>query len=286
MSTAVATERFCEELTRRRAGNFYYGIRLLPRERRTALCAVYAVARRIDDVADGRAGPARKLEELSRIEEELHTLGHGSRAPEMQALALAGGRYPIPIGAFHDLIAGARMDVIGMRYERYDQLIRYCRLVAGSIGRLALGVFGGGSEAAVTAADDLGVAMQLTNILRDIQEDAAAGRVYLPSEDLRLFGCRIERGKSQGPLELVVRFEAVRAHGWFSSGRRLLPLIDRSCGRCVAALAGTYERLLDRIEADPEAVMRGRVSLPIHVKLWVAARAAGEGRVAQLGASR
>ena len=286
MSAAVATERFCEDLTRRRAGNFYYGIRLLPRERRTALCAVYAVARRIDDVADGPADTGRKLAELAGIEHELAQLGNGSRAPEMQALALAAGRYPIPIPAFLDLIAGARLDVAGTHYERYDQLIRYCRLVAGSIGRLALGVFGGGTEEAVAAADDLGVAMQLTNILRDIQEDAAAGRVYLPGEDLERFGCRIEHGRSRGPLESVVRFEAVRAHGWFESGRQLLPQLDSSCGRCVAALAGTYERLLERIESDPEGALQARVSLPIHVKLWVAARAVGAGRVAHPGAAR
>src|ERR1700722_20777070 len=175
----------CESLTRRAAANFYYGIRLLPSEKRRATCAVYAFARRIDDIGDGQIDQARKSELLDVAEQALRTASTSSIDPVIVALADAHERFSLPIEALEDLIAGVRMDVEGVSYERFDDLLVYCRLVAGSIGRLCLAIFGAREQRqARMLADDLGVALQLTNILRDLSEDAGVGRVYLPREDL------------------------------------------------------------------------------------------------------
>lgn len=163
----------------------------------------------------------------------------------------------------------------GAVYETFDDLVVYCRRVAGSIGRLSLGVFGAReAERAGDLGDDLGVALQLTNILRDLREDWAEGRVYLPREDLERFDAA-----PPGFSAELVRFEAARAQEWFDRGLELLPLLDRAAAASVSAMAGIYRRMLDRIEAEPEVVLRGpRLSLPAREKAWVAARSlAGAG---------
>ncbi|HEV8250412.1 MAG TPA: squalene/phytoene synthase family protein [Gaiellaceae bacterium] len=231
-----------------RGSTFYYGIRLLPREKREALFAVYALARRIDDIADGDL-PA---------DEKLRLLG------EERACLPAGS-------AFHDLIDGAEMDVRGATYQTFDDLLVYARRVGGSIGRLSLDVFGTNDRAAAEPlADDLGVALQLTNVLRDIREDLARGRVYIPAEDLERFGVTLD--PPSGPVADLVRFEAARAEEWFARGLRVLGYLDRPCATSVAAMAGMYRRLLARIEREPESVLERRVSLPVWEKGWVAAR--------------
>jgi phytoene synthase len=163
------------------------------------------------------------------------------------------------------------MDVRGTHYETFADLLPYSRRVAGSIGRLSLGVFETADRATAAAhADDLGVAFQLTNILRDIREDLARGRVYIPAEDLERFGCDLEAPDPD--VAELVGFEADRARAWFDVGLRLLPLLDRQSASCVAAMAGIYRRLLARIERRPELVLRGRVSLRSWEKGWVAVR--------------
>jgi phytoene synthase len=266
--TAAAGYDLCRAITRANAGNFYYGIRLLPRERRLALCCIYAFARRVDDVADGGLAAGEKLAELGRLRAALDALP-ASGDPQLLALADAAARYPIPLDSFRDLIDGAEQDVRGADYETFDDLVVYCRRVAGSIGRLSLGVFGVREPArAGDLGDDLGVALQLTNILRDVREDWQAGRVYLPREDLARFG--------DVPPELsheLIRFEAARAQAWFDRGLELLPLLDRASAASVSAMAGIYRRLLLRIERDPELVLRDeRLSLTGWEKGWVAAR--------------
>jgi phytoene synthase len=272
---AAAAYRYCEDVTRLRAGNFYHGIRLLPAPRRAALCAVYALARKVDDVADGPLPNAEKLRLLEDVREELRRLGAADDDPVLVALADAASRYPIPVEAFDDLLDGAAMDVSGTDYATFADLLVYCRRVAGSIGRLSLGVFEAEErERAGRHADDLGVALQLTNILRDVREDLERGRVYLPAEDLERFGCTLSPLEVSGPVADLVRFEAERARGWFARGLRLLPLLDRRSAICVAAMAGIYRRLLDRIERRPELVLRERLSVPGWEKGWVAVRAA------------
>jgi 15-cis-phytoene synthase len=262
---------YCQNVARREAANFYYGILRLPKERRNALCAIYALARRVDDIGDGSAPREEKLRRLDEERGKLASVDTTYDDPVLVALADAVVRYPIPFDAFTELIDGVQMDIVGTRYETFADLLPYCRRVAGAIGRLSLGVFETRDrETASVYADDLGVAFQLTNILRDIREDLEQGRMYLPAEDLERFGCDLSAADNS--LKELVRFEADRARAWFESGLKLLPLLDRQSAACVSAMAGIYRRLLARIERRPDLVLRGRVSLPTWEKGWVAVR--------------
>ncbi|MEV7965977.1 squalene/phytoene synthase family protein [Sphaerisporangium sp. NPDC088356] len=284
--TASHAYRRCEQIVRVRARNFSYGIRLLPPPKRRALSAVYDFARRIDDIGD-TDGPADQR--LARLA-DARTALRGSRPDEgdlvLVALVDAARRYPIPLAAFEELIDGCAADVRGATYESFDDLLAYCRCVAGSVGRLSLGVFGAEDpEVAAPLADALGVALQMTNILRDVREDRLAGRVYLPSEDLERFGCTLDidsRGRFTDPperLATLLRFEAERARDWYHRGTRLLPLLDRRSAACTAAMAGIYRSLLDRIAVHPVQALTARSTLPAWRKAMVAARAlAGAGR--------
>ncbi|MFI5618897.1 presqualene diphosphate synthase HpnD [Streptomyces sp. NPDC051567] len=283
----LAAYSYCEAVTGTQARNFAYGIRLLPTDKRQAMSALYAFSRRVDDIGDGTLEPGAKL---ARLEETRVLLGR-VRADEVDeddtdpvavALAHAARRFPIPLEGLDELIDGVLMDVRGETYETWDDLRAYCRCVAGAIGRLSLGVFGTvnttgpGAARAAEYADTLGLALQLTNILRDVREDAANGRTYLPAEDLTKFGCAEGFTGDRAPVGSdfagLVHHEVRRARALFVEGYRLLPLLDRRSGACVAAMAGIYRRLLDRIEREPEAVLRGRVSLPPHEKAYVAVR--------------
>jgi phytoene synthase len=257
--------RHCAQITRREAANFYYGMRLLPAHKRHALFAVYAFARRIDDIGDGTLPQPRKLELLDDAARRLDEDPGGDLV--LVALREAEQRYGLPRQSFLDLIDGVRMDVAGVGYERFDDLVVYCRRVAGSIGRLCVAVYGSDDERAGDLADDLGVALQLTNILRDVHEDAQRGRTYLPAEDLARFGA--PSAATIGPL---VAFEAARAREWYARGLVLTGMLDRRSAACVLAMSGIYRRLLDRIEADPSAILDQRVSLSAGTKLAVAAR--------------
>lgn len=273
----------CEEITRAEARNFSYGIRLLPTPKRRAMSALYAVARRIDDVGDGEDPPAVKRKALEAIHEDLRAITADPNAagedPVLVALADASRRYPIPMGALHELVDGCGMDVEGAHYADFDELVAYCRAVAGTVGRLSLGIYGATDPVRAEAlADALGVALQLTNVLRDIIEDRdAMGRVYLPAEDLARFGCGPDVTGDPDALRALVSFEAARAADWYDRGLALLPMLDRRSRACTAAMAGIYRRLLTRIQADPDAVLRGRVSLPTREKALVAARALTRG---------
>jgi phytoene synthase len=272
----------CDEITRREAKNFAYGIRLLPPPKRHAMSAVYAIARRIDDIGDGSAAPDEKLAALKEVRRDVDALreGRARRAddPVLVALRDAGARYPIPWDAVEDLVEGCEMDAVGTTYDTYEELLGYCRRVAGSVGRLSLGVFGTDDPTlAEPLADALGVALQLTNILRDVVEDRAMGRVYLPGEDLRRFGCATDVSGEPDALDALLAFECGRARTWFDHGLQLLPLLDHRSRACVGAMAGIYRRLLARIERRPLAVLEGRLSLPTWEKVWVAARSLSGG---------
>jgi phytoene synthase len=262
--------RHCEALTREQAGNFYYGIRLLPGPKRRAMCAVYAFARRIDDIGDGVEPADRKLELLADARAQLE-VEDGSQV--RIALADAERRFALPRDALTDLIDGVEMDVRGTEYETFDELVVYCRRVAGSIGRLCVAIFGSSDmTAAAPLADDLGVAMQLTNILRDVREDLDRGRVYLPAEDRRRFGCEDLEAAAPPQFAGLMSFEAQRARDWFDRGLALVDLLDARSASCVCAMTGIYRRILDRIDQSPAAVLDHRLSLAAWEKTWVALR--------------
>lgn len=279
----------CETITRNEARNFSYGIRLLPAPKRRALSAVYALARRIDDVGDGNLSDDDKLTRLREVRAALDALRRRpdespNDDPVLVALADAARRYPIPLAAFDELIEGCAADVRGVHYETFDDLQHYCQCVAGSIGRLSTGVFDPRDAAdARPLANALGIALQLTNILRDVREDRLSGRVYLPAEDLERFGCTLDVDGSGGfrdpvgHLSRLVRFEAERAQSWYAEGLRLLPLLDRRSAACCAAMAGIYRKLLERIAAEPRLALHGRVSLTPWQKAAMAARSLAGG---------
>jgi 15-cis-phytoene synthase len=319
-----AAYRYCEEITWSQARNFAYGIRLLPPAKRQALAAVYAFARRIDDIGDGDLPPPAKLAALAGARASVTALSAGHHPPGgngsvprenggppgdgaaddlvLVALADAANRFDIPLAAFGELIDGCEADVRGTTYSTFDDLLHYCRCVAGSIGRLSLGVFGTADVAtAAPLADALGVALQLTNILRDIREDYLGGRIYLPAEDFERFGCSLGNGALQpgaaehgsgqhgsgqhgvgqhGPgsgadgdkLAALVEFEAERAGAWYAKGLTLIPLLDWRSAASAGAMAGIYHRLLERIAATPGAVLERRMSLSPGEKALVAAR--------------
>jgi 15-cis-phytoene synthase len=283
----------CERITWEQARNFAYGIRLLPPAKRRALAAVYAYARRIDDIGDGDLPAQEKTEALEAAREQVLGLvakvnsatetTDGENDPVLVALADAGARFPVPLEAFTELIDGCLADVNQAAYKTFDDLLWYCRCVAGSIGRLSLGIYGPTQpERQRKLADDLGVALQLTNILRDVREDFLNNRIYLPEEDLERFGIQFEPFGSPGPFATdamrarfanLVEFEANRAREWYSSGLRLLATIDRRSAACTGAMAGIYRRLLERIANNPSEVLAGRMSLPGGEKALVAAQA-------------
>jgi 15-cis-phytoene synthase len=271
--------RSCEEITRRAAANFYYGIRLLPRDKRQGMSAVYAFARRVDDIGDGDGDPADKLRALDAERAKLAALleaanGNGANGtwpadPVKIALADARPRFNLPLEALELLIDGVELDVRGATYETFDDLVVYCRSVAGSIGRLCLAIFtAGDANGSAALADDLGVAMQLTNILRDVREDHERSRVYLPAEDLRRFGCP---SATEASAELI-RFEALRAREWFDRGLGLVDVLDQRSASCVLAMTGIYRKILERIAREPDEILQRRISLPAWEKAWLAAR--------------
>jgi 15-cis-phytoene synthase len=289
MDTAEAYQA-CEEITWSQARNFAYGIRLLPAGKRQSLAALYAFARRIDDIGDGDMAAPDKLTALEEARHAVLGLAEADAPappagdPVLVALADTGRRFPVPLAAFGELIDGCVADTKGTTYTSFDELRYYCRCVAGSIGRLSLGVFGTDDPAkAVPLADSLGVALQITNILRDIREDYQNGRVYLPTEDLDRFGVTLKPGGEPDPAAepapdaaaearfvTLIEFEAARARDWYATGLQLLPMLDARSAACTGAMAGIYRKLLDRIIAEPAAVLHGRLSLSAREKAMVA----------------
>ena len=282
--------RRCEQITRAEAANFYYGIMLLPRSKRQAMSAVYAFARRVDDIGDDHLDRAYQLDALAAERRVLSDLGSGgigeTADPVSVALAHAVSAYDLPVESLESLIECVELDVLGTSFDLVSELEKYCRHVAGSIGRLCLAIFkgpgvGAHGEAA-ELADDLGVAMQLTNIIRDVREDRERGRCYLPTEDLRRFGATDLSELSPEQAGELIRFEAERAALWFDRGLALVDQLDRRSASCLMAMTGIYRCILERIALEPTAVLDRRVSLPAWEKTWVAARSMS-GRQVKVG---
>src|SRR4051812_23913770 len=272
-------------VTRREAKSFAYGIMVLPREKRRAIEAIYAFAREVDDVADGPLPAGDKRRRLNALHAELETIAAGSpdelsdggRAAWAIALADARRRYPIPLDALQALVAGGLQDLEQQRYEDFDELVGYCRKVAGAVGLACLPVYGydaSGSEPQALA-ERLGVALQLINILRDVKEDGGLGRVYLPQDELAAFGgseTDLAAGRVTDGWRRLAAFQAERARGWLSDGLGLLAFLDRRSALCVRTFAGIYGATLDEIEARGYDVFDGEVRPSTRAKLAIVAR--------------
>lgn len=265
-----AAYEWCEGVTRKEAKNFSYGIRLLGKPERQAMSAIYALARRIDDIGDGLGTAEEKFAELHSVRKDLDPIDPKTNDPVLAAVADAARRYPLSLGCFGEIIDGCEMDLNGTSYETIDDLVKYCRNVAGSVGRLTLAVVGCDDlERAVPLADSLGVALQLTNIVRDVLEDRSLGRVYLPRADAERVSCAPDLEGPDSEVARLVAYECGRADRWFAEGLQLLPLLHGRGRACVGALSGIYQRLLGRIENNPIAVTQGRVSVPTLEKVSV-----------------
>lgn len=267
-----AAEQFCRDMAKREAKNFYWGFMALPADQRVAIYALYDFARQIDDEADAHGSDGLR----ERLEAQRRRLDRALRGeysdPVMQVLSHAIKRYKIPARELHAVIDGVAMDSRVVRFQTWEELQSYCRLVASVVGRMCVRIFGFTDPLALECADDLGLALQLINILRDIREDAALGRIYIPQEDLARFGID-ERDFINGAVGLarheLVAFEVERARGLWESGVRVIGYVPTRAGVCVATMAGIYRRILERIARDPERPWRGRTSLSRREKLSV-----------------
>ena len=265
----IAEEAYAEveRLTRRRARNFAYGIMLLPREKRRAIAAIYAFARRVDDIADGSLSDDAKREQLEGLREDLAS-APGEDAT-LVALADARGRFAIPGDALNALIDGGVQDTEQKRYATFDELRGYCARVAGAVGRACVPVYGADEP---KRAETLGIALQLINIIRDVAEDWRLGRVYLPQDELERHGVSeddIAVGRTTPEWRELMAFEAARSRAHLDEGLTLLDYLDRRSAACVATFAGLYRSTLDRIEADGFDVFGGAPTLSPVAKLRV-----------------
>ena len=273
------SEKFCRQMARREAKNFYWGFISLPRDRRIAIYALYDFARQVDDDVDGASRadviPQRLAVQRERVRRcmQWSAAGElGASDPVMQVLSRAVRRYGIPESELQALIEGVERDCTRMRYETWEDLREYCNLVASVVGRMCVRIFGFTESEALERADELGLALQLTNILRDVREDAEMGRIYLPREDLRRFGISDEamlRGEPGDGWRDLIEFETRRARSLFENGYQVLRYIPRRAAACVQTMAGIYEGILEKIERDPELPLRERAALSKGEKLRV-----------------
>ncbi|HZO82875.1 MAG TPA: presqualene diphosphate synthase HpnD [Candidatus Binataceae bacterium] len=266
----------CATITRRASSNFYYAFMLLPGERRRALYAVYAFCRFIDDIADDVAvGDPGAL--LGRWRAELGRVYDGSPThPISRALAHNVRRYSIPRRYFEEIIDGVEMDLARTRYERFEELRLYCYRVASAVGLICIEIFGYRNPRTRDYAENLGVAFQLTNIIRDVSEDAARGRIYLPLEDLRRFGVSeddILRGVDSYKFRRLMEFETARARGFYAESQRALAAEDRAAMLCAEAMRSIYSALLERIARKNYGVLGRRHRLSTPRKLYLVGRA-------------
>jgi phytoene synthase len=265
MSTTVE-QAYAEvqRVTRARAKNFAYGIMVLPRHKRRAIAAVYAFAREVDDVADGDAPVEEKRARLEALRDAL------DRPPPTAmhvALGDARARFGIPRDALSEIVDGGLQDLVKTRYATFDELRAYCEMVAGAVGVACVAVYGSDD---VERAQTLGIALQLINIMRDVDEDRALGRVYLPQDELDRFGVR-ELAVGPEWRELMA-FQATRARLHLDEGLQLLASLDRRSALCVATFAGLYRGQLDRMEANGFDVFSASCRLSTPAKLAVVAR--------------
>jgi phytoene synthase len=260
-----------ERITRKRARNFAYGIMVLPREKRRAIAAIYAFARRVDDIADGELPLDEKRVQLEQLRSAL-SAPPGEDAM-LVALADARTRFPIPERALQALVEGGIQDLEQSRYATFEDLRGYCQQVAGAVGVACVAVYGSDD---VERAETLGIALQLINIIRDVREDWQMGRVYLPQDELSSFGVSeadIAAGNTSGAWHPLMSFQAERARAYLQDGLGLLRSLDGRSALCVSTFAGLYRATLERIEERGFDVFDGPPRLSALTKL----RIVGEG---------
>src|SRR5579863_2499288 len=274
-------ERFNRDMARREAGNFYWGFISLGYHERMAIYALYNFARQVDDEADGMKasdGLAALPERLKHHRERISQAARGEYGddPILRVLSEAIERYRIPEQELQMLVDGVEMDFGHSRYATFEDLSHYCNLVASVVGRMCVRIFGFSDPIALERADDLGLALQLTNILRDVREDAVdMQRVYLPQDELARFGVpesALFDGSIVAGWNDLIAYHAERARRYFITGYEVLHYIPRRPAACVQTMAGIYEELLKKIEREPALPLRERAALSKTEKLRVVVR--------------
>jgi phytoene synthase len=264
---------FCERVARSQAKNFYYSFLLLSPPQRRAMCAIYAFMRYCDDLSDAEEVPDR-ASAIARWRGDLHKalIGEPAEHPLWPAFADSVERYRIPHQYFHAMIDGVSSDLEPRRIRTFQELYDYCYHVASVVGLTIVHIFGFDSPEALPLAEKCGVAFQLTNIIRDVREDAEHDRVYLPEEDLERFGVSPEdlRAPRAFPkLRELLAFEAERAREHYRESEPLIGMVHRGSRASLRALIGIYSRLLDRIVASNYEVLTTRVRVPTGEKIWI-----------------
>jgi phytoene synthase len=274
--TVDASYAFCEGVARSQAKNFYLTFLLLSRDQRRAMCAIYAFMRYCDDLSDD-AGIADRATAIADWSDDLKAAlaGNPPANPIWPAFSDAIARYKIPHEYFHDMIAGVSSDLEPRTIETFDQLYQYCYQVASVVGLTIIHIFGFDSPQALKLAEKCGIAFQLTNILRDVREDAENGRIYWPKEDLQRFGVSALdlRGRSVTPaLKEMLAFEAHRARTYYEESAPLVSMVHPGSRPSLRALIGIYSRLLDKIVSADYEVLSQRIRIPTAEKLWILLR--------------
>ena len=266
----------CRIITRREAKNFYYAFLTLPAAKRRAIYAAYAFCRHCDDSVDEETSTDAKMTALADLQSNLNdTYSGNASSPVYLALADVAQRYEIPQDYFREIIMGVESDLVKDRFANFQELREYCYRVASVVGLICLQIFGYENDDAKEYAVDLGLAMQLTNIIRDVREDLDMGRIYLPQDEMARFGYSEEdlrNGvRNQAFIDLM-GFQSQRAREYFDRGFKLLPYLTRRSRACPAVLGALYSKVLDRIEASDYDVLDSRVSLSKAEKIRITAQ--------------
>jgi 15-cis-phytoene synthase len=273
----LTPDQYCEEKAARSGSSFYYSFLFLPHDKRRAIVALYAFCREVDDVVDECSDPGVASAKLAWWRGEIGSaFGGEPQHPVSRALAPAVARFKLPLAQFHEIIDGMEMDLAQNRYPDFESLRLYCHRVAGVVGLLSAEIFGYRDRGTLDYAHELGLAFQLTNVVRDVGEDARRGRIYLPIDELERFGTTptdiLQRRKTDGFVELM-KFQIARARDCYVRAFELLPPADRTSQRPGLMMAAIYRTLLDEIERDGCQVLTQRVSLTPLRKFWIASKA-------------
>ena len=278
----MTPEQYVQDKAARSGSSFYYAFLFLPPPRRAAITAFYAFCREVDDVVDEVTDPGVAATKLAWWRNEVAAAFSGQPSPPvMKALLPHSAEYAIHADHLLAVIDGCQMDLDQSRYLDFPGLERYCHLVAGVVGEVAAGIFGRSSDATTAYAHRLGLAMQLTNIIRDVGDDARRGRIYLPVSELKRFDVKASEVLNRGYSErftALMKFQAERAHRLYDEAFALLPDADRNAQKPGVMMANIYRTLLREIEADQFQVLHQRTSLTPLRKLWIAMRTNWRGR--------
>jgi phytoene synthase len=267
----------CRLITRREAKNIYYAFITLPEVQRRAIYVAYTFCRYCDDSVDAEHSLDEKLRLLSELRRKLSACYQGyTEESVFLGLADVAEKYQVPEEYFQEVLSGVESDLVKTRYHDFDELRQYCYQVASAVGLICIHIFGFTHARAKDHAVDLGLAMQLTNIARDVKEDLGLGRIYLPQDEMSRFGYseeELQSGNVNQAFVDLMRFQTQRARDYFDSGFQLLPYLSPRSRACPAVLGRLYSKLLDRIESVNYDVLNHRVSLSTTEKLRVTAQA-------------